>query len=116
MADCYDEINLLVNDIIEGKVSKEIVASRIDMLKKSYGDDIFPSINFQKEQKPWNNAYFSKLKMMNITGAGSEEFLLHMAEVSEEITARKKRKIIAIVVVAIIVLFMIFMLFLGNPF
>lgn len=93
MADRYDEINLLVNDILEGRAGKESTADRINALKKKYGDDMFPGIIFQKEPKPWDEGYMAKLKEKNITGACSEEFLLHMAEVSEELAAQKKRLI-----------------------
>ena len=34
----YDEINLLVNDILDGSVSRDDVASRIKSLKELYGD------------------------------------------------------------------------------
>ena len=106
----YDEINLLVNDILDGSVSRDDVASRIKSLKELYGDDIFPDINFQKEPKPWNSAYFSKLKKMNITGACSEEFILHMAEVGEYIRMRKRKLIIGIIVILLFFTILIFIL------
>ena len=114
MADYYDEINLLVNDIIERKVSKEVVAKRIDDLKREYGDDIFPSISFKKEPKPWNKKYLAKLKEMNITGACSEEFLLHMAEVSDEIASQNKRLVVCTGISVIAVLIVIIVLVIGK--
>ncbi len=110
----YDEINLLVNDILDGSVSRDDVASRIKSLKELYGDDIFPDINFQKEPKPWNSAYFSKLKKMNITGACSEEFILHMAEVGEYIRMRKRKLIIGIAIIVILLFFTI-LIFILKP-
>ena len=111
----YDEINLLVNDIIEGKISRDVAADRIADLKRKDGDDIFPSIHFQKKSKPWDKKYFSKLKQMNITGACSEEFLLHMAEVSEYMMLRKK-KIIGVIIIVAIVFVVILMFAVGCIF
>ena len=48
---------------------------------------------------------------MNITGACSEEFLIHMAEVSEYITSQKKKKAIGITIVGIVVLIIVICIF-----
>lgn len=111
MNNYYDEINLLVNDITEGKVNRDAVENKIADLKGKYGDDIFPRIQFQKKSKPWDKEYFAKLKKMNITGACSEEFLIHMAEVSEYITSQKKKKAIGITIVGIVVLIIVICIF-----
>lgn len=110
MADFYDEVNLLVNDIIDGKTGKDSAASRIDNLKIKYGDNVFPDFNFQKAPKPWNEEYFAKLKVMNITGACSEEFILHMAEVREELSSRKKRMIISVIAAVMLIVLLIIVL------
>lgn len=111
MADFFDEINLLVNDIIEHNISKDDVIRRIGELKARYGNDAFPSIHFQKKPKPWDKGYFLKLKEMNITGACSEEFLIHMAEVGEEIAVKRKRLMIGVIIaVAVIALIIILLL------
>lgn len=108
--DRYDEINSLVNDIIAGRARRGDVSDRIAALKGKYGEDMFPSIHFQKEPKPWSEEYFAKLKMKNITGACSEEFLLHMAEVKDEIKLRRKRLMVGIVAVTVIIFFIIVMI------
>ncbi len=106
MPDFYDEVNMLVNDIIEQRATVIDVFGRIRTLKAKYGEDIFPGIYFEREAKPWNKAYLLRLKEKNITGACSEEFILHMAEVSEYIALRKKRifaTVAAIAAVAVII-------------
>lgn len=103
MADFFDELHGLVNDILEFKVTKDVVSLRIEELKNKYGEDVFPSIHFQKASCPWDEAYFQKLKRMNITGACSEEFILHMAEVGDYIASRKKKFVMTIAVIGIII-------------
>lgn len=110
LPDFYDEVNILVNDIMEQRITRNDVSGRVQSLKAKYGNDSFPNIHFEKEARPWNKAYLLRLKQKNITGACSEEFILHMAEVSDDLASRKKRIIViaaaavAIVVVAIVVL------------
>ena len=110
MADFYDEVNVLVNNIAIGKVGKKETEQIIGDLKKKYGNDIFPSFKFQKQPMPWTKEYLHLLQKKNITGACSEEFILHMAEVSEYIALKKKKKIIGIVVgvifIAVVTIFM----------
>lgn len=110
MPDLYDEVNTLINDILEQRTNRNDVSGRIQVLKTKYGNDIFPSIYFEKEAKPWNKSYLLKLKEKNITGACSEEFILHMAEVSDDIVLRKKRIVIGTVVSAVIVIVIVLLL------
>ena len=113
MSDFFDEINRLVGDIIKHNVDSVQVQNCIDGLKKEYGEDSFSSINFEKKSQPWDEPYLRELKEKNVTGACSEEFLLHMAEVSDYLSARKRRTltkaivsvgVIALIIVLIIVL------------
>lgn len=110
MPDFYDEVNTLVNDIIEQKATVQDVSHRIQALKAKHGEDIFPDIYFEREAKPWNKSYLLKLKQKNITGACSEEFILHMAEVSEHIAWKKKRILAVIVTAAVIIVIIVFFL------
>lgn len=105
MSDFFDEVNRLVGDIVNHRVDSVQVQVRMDGLKKVYGEDVFPSIYFDKKPLPWDRAYLRKLKEENATGACSEEFLLHMAEVSDYLSAKKNRTTaIAIVAGCVIVL------------
>lgn len=97
MSDFFDEASELVNEILNYKVTKNEVSEQIANLKSKYGNDIFPKIYFEKSPKPWDKMYMQKLKDSNIAGAWSDEFILHMAEVSEYIVKKKKKQIAFIV-------------------
>lgn len=107
MSDFYDELNLLMNNIINGKVDKKETEKIIREMKNTYGDDVFPSFPFEKQSKPWTKTYFNSLRTKNIMGACSEEFILHMAEVSEDICLKKKRAITGGVIAAICIVLLI---------
>lgn len=104
MSDFYDEINALINDIVAGRATKRDAEKKIEELKEEFGRDTFPSINFEKEPRPWSKDYLFTLKRKNITGACSEEFIRHMAEVSEDVYSKKRKTIIGIIIVSIVVL------------
>ena len=107
MADFYDEINTLINGIVSGRINAKEAEQYIDRLKKQYGSDSFPSFNFKKQPKPWNKEYLLELQKKNITGACSEEFILHMAEVSDYVFARKKKSITGAIAAAVIIVLLI---------
>ena len=116
LPDFYDELNNLVKDITDCKITKVEARTRITELKNKYGDDAFPSIHFQVKPKPWNKKYLHKLKEMNITGACSEEFLLHMAEVSEAVAVKRKRFFLGVIigVIALGILFTMLLMYNGS--
>ena len=91
MSNFYNEINKLTEDIVKHRVNEIQVEERINRLKKRYGEDAFPSFNFEKNPQLWSKSYLLELKEKNVTGAYSEEFLLYMAEVSDYLAKRKKR-------------------------
>ena len=103
MSDFFDEINKLVGDIVNHNVDSDQVQARMDGLKKEYGENSFTSINFKKKPLPWDKAYLRELKEKNVTGACSEEFLLHMAEVSDYISAKKSRRSIMAIVAGVVI-------------
>lgn len=107
MNNFYNELNRLINDILEQKISQKEVYQKIRGLKESYGEDVFPEFAFVPEEKPWNKDYMAKLKKMSITGACSEQFILHIAEVSEYLYKRRKVKYICVSVAGIIVIMII---------
>lgn len=104
MADVYDEMNQLINDILENKINSKETGIRIKMLKEKYGEDIFPGFAFHPESKPWDKDYLKKLKTMSITGACSEQFIIHMSEVSEFIYEKKKKKLLFGFITGVVVL------------
>lgn len=107
MMDFYEEINTLVNEINKGKVNKQEANQRIKNLKETYGDDVFPSFEFEKKPKPWTKAYFYTLQKKNMTGACSEEFILHMAEVGDYLSLKRKKSIVGIAVMVILIILVI---------
>lgn len=114
MADFYNDVNLLVNKIMDGRVDKKRAGIIIDDIKRKYGDDAFPAFEFEKKQKPWDRDYLQQLETKNVTGACSEEFILHMAEVSDYIAAKKKKTIVGIVIVVLIVVATIVIMLIGS--
>lgn len=116
MSDFFDEINMLVGDIINHNADSVQVKARIDGLKKQYGEDSFSSINFEKKPLPWDEAYLRELREKNVTGACSEEFLLHMAEVSDYLSARKGRTSSIVAGVAIVLVLILIIIFVSMFF
>ena len=106
MSDFYDEINFLVNNIVAGKATKIDAEKKIKELKEEFGSDKFPDINFEKQPRPWAKDYLIALYRKNITGACSEEFIMHMVEVSENVFSKKKKRkaIIGIIIAAVILI------------
>lgn len=92
LVDFYDEMNQLMNDILDNRIKSQETEIRIKRLKETYGDDVFPGFAFRPESKPWDKDYLAKLKMMSITGACSEQFIMHMSEVSDFVYEKKKKK------------------------
>lgn len=108
MADFYDEVNVLVNDIAAGKTNEKEVRGTIDKIKAQFGSDAFPSFSFDKQPKPWDFEYLHELQRKNVTGACSEEFIIHMAEVGDYVFEKRRKKhkgaIIAIVIAIIMII------------
>ena len=111
MADFYDEVNELVNDIVAGKTNVKEVKIAINRIKSQFGFDAFPSFSFEKQLKPWDFEYLHELQIKNVTGACSEEFIMHMAEVSDYVFGKRRKNIIgAIVAIAIVIIMIIVMI------
>lgn len=102
MMNFYDEMNELINGIMRADIDRSGVEQAIRRLKDKYGDDSFPDFDFRKQNKPWTEEYLKSLKIKNVTGACSEEFILHMAEVSDYLSKKRKKKNILIIVVVLL--------------
>lgn len=94
MSDFFNELIPLVNNIFYGKCGLSETKKRIKELEEKYGDDIFLSCNCNyKDKKDWDRKYLDWLKTKSITGmADSKPFILHLAEVSETVYRKEKRK------------------------
>lgn len=107
MSDFYDEVNQLINDIVGNKIKHQESAIRIKKMKEKYGDDVFPELFFEPEPKPWNRDYFTKLKKMSVTGACSEQFILHMSEVSDFVYKKTKKKLLSALIIGVVAILII---------
>lgn len=105
--DSFTDINILIHKILEEHIPTDEVEEEISQLITRYGDNVFPDIIFSPRDKPWDADYLEELKLMNITGACSKEFLLHMTEVSNYIASQKSRKVMFAIISAMILLIVI---------
>ncbi len=111
MMKSYEELNNLIEGISNKKIGKEEAKDEIVHLRQKYGEDYFPPYRFTPAPKPWDEKYFESLKEKNMTGAGSEAFILHMAEVGEYLYKKRIRFsiILGTSAVAIVVCIIIFL-------
>ena len=82
----------LVSKMLRGEIGKAEVAKEIERISEQYGDDCFNSYEVKRQPKPWTRKSLEELEILNAAGAASKEFLLYMAEVSEEVYSQKNKK------------------------
>ncbi len=99
-----DERIDLIEKIRNNEISKKQVEKEVKRLEDTYGKEAFTSFNFEKEQKPWKEDYFKKLKTLSMAGAGSKEFILHLVEVRDEIRKSAKRKFIPLFIIGLLLI------------
>ena len=87
-----DEQIKLVSKILSGEISKMEVAKELKRISETYGEECFNSYEVKRKPKPWTEQNLKELEILNASGAGSKEFYLYMAEVSEEVYAQKAKK------------------------
>lgn len=80
----------LVEGIAEGKYTKKQVNQKIDQIEKKYSPGVFVWYPPERKEKPWDVPYLKKLEDLFYCGATSKEFILYMAEVSNEIYRAKR--------------------------
>ena len=110
MSDFYSDLNSLVNSITEGKANYYQTERRIEEIKERYGNDVFPSFTFEKQPRPWTKEYLMSLLKRNVTGACSEDFILHIAEVNDYVNSKRKKRIISIAICLIVIVFAVIVL------
>lgn len=100
-----DERVELIENILANRLTKRQVENAVKELENKYGEEAFTRFTFQKEEKPWDQEYYNKLKSLSMSGAGSKEFILHLTEVRDEANKfdAKKMVLAGIAVVAAIV-------------
>lgn len=82
----------LAKKIVGGELSKTLVIEEINRIEKEYGEDAFNSFVVKKKSSPWTQKDLDDLEMQSASGAGSKEFYLYMAEVSEFVHKKDKRQ------------------------
>ena len=75
----------LCDNVAHRKMSYKQTLNKINELERKYpNEDIFTRFSIDKKDKSeWDEEYFDKLNNLCMSGAGSKEFILHMAEVSD---------------------------------
>lgn len=92
----------LVEGITEGKYTKKQVKQKLDLIEQKYSPDVFAWYPPERKEKPWDMSYLKKLEDLFYCGATSKEFILYMAEVSDEIyRAKRIRKAVLVILLAV---------------
>lgn len=71
--------------ILRGEINKAEAVKEIERISEQYGEDCFNSYEVKRQSKPWTEKELKELEILSASGAGSKEFYLYMAEVSEEV-------------------------------
>lgn len=90
--DVYDEKNDLMRKIFNGEISLSQVKDRMREMKTKYGPKTFDHEKLPEWvilDKPWNKEYVKKLETLSLVGDTSEEFILHAAEVCDDVLHHK---------------------------
>lgn len=85
-------ISGFITEIIKGKYTLNEVKQKIQTYENQYGADFFANYDVEKKDMPWDSDYLHELEIKSITGMGSKQFILHLAEVSEYVHAQEKSK------------------------
>lgn len=94
MSKFTDELSKLVSNIMRGKCRKKKVKAELERIEAQYPDERFGFHVPERKQKPWNKEYLKDLEELFYCGASSKEFILYMAEVSDNLFFRKALHIV----------------------
>lgn len=67
----------------------------------------FQVLNLKKNRNLGQKHTFTRCRKKNMTGACSEEFILHMAEVGDYLSLKRKKSIVGIAVMVILIILVI---------
>lgn len=103
------ELNLIIDDACDGKLTETVCKKRLDEFRAKYGNKLIhgkPLGNIKKE--PASEDKLQKLRIIRAQGGTSEETLLEMARTGRKLRQRKISRMIAtitavVAVVAIVV-------------
>ena len=108
MSKFTDERSSLVWNIVSGNYTKAKATKEIERLENDYPEETFGYYEPQKKEKPWDLEYLKELQELFYCGAGSKEFILYMAEVSDEVYRAKRIKklllmgLLAVAIIAVV--------------
>lgn len=88
----FEERQTLIKKIFEGSISLGKVKKEVERLERQYGEDIFTPLSFIPQARPWTAEYLNRLENLSLAGAGSKEFILHSAEVKQELSEERSKK------------------------
>ena len=77
--------------IVSGKMTRADVERELCRIELEYGSNAFNYYTVKKKQAPWTQKDLDELEIKSASGAGSKEFYLYMAEVSEYVYKAKKK-------------------------
>lgn len=84
------ELIELKSKILSGEISIQSVKAELERISRQYGEDSFNGYKVNRKPKPWSKADLDELNILCSAGAGSKEFFLYMAEVSDYVYSQKK--------------------------
>ena len=83
----------LNREILDGILTVDEVKGKLHIMEEKWGcDEFYRGYFFERKARPWDRAYLEELTGKSMTGAFSKEFILHLAEVSEEVHRKERNK------------------------
>lgn len=86
------ELSRLTSKILKGEMRYPDVEKELDRISMQYGEDCFNCFRVERKEKPWSEKDLEDLGILSACGAGSREFYLYMAEVSDYVHSQKATK------------------------
>lgn len=86
------ELSRLTSKILTGEMRYADVEEALNRISMQYGEDCFNSFPVERKEKPWSDKDLEDLGTLSACGAGSREFYLYMAEVSDYVYSQKAAK------------------------
>lgn len=84
-------IGSLAEALASGRMTRVQAERELDRIEKESSARFVPT-NFTPKDKPWDQEYLDDLVTQVALGKASKEYLLHIAEVSEEVYRPKRVK------------------------
>jgi hypothetical protein len=86
------EVDILVDKLMKGDISKEEVREAINGILQKYGEGAFNSYRVTRHMPPYSEKDIDELKVLAASGAASKEFFEYWADVNEYVRLSAKTK------------------------